>query len=300
MNELSKLKNDVSYLINEMKELKTKGYTPGAQSGGSSHMDNFDIDNEVHDYVDPLLDGKNACYLYVNPGRRYVGRWILHNDLNDRILHGIPLEEGYVRVQFEVTEKKEFNTKLPRPCDEVSLVREAPGYFLAWPQKLVSIKLETSPRTVNKETGKNATGQKKFEDKENHKHADREKEKPSESIIHISSKQFGYPLLEDVCHDGVLEFVHLAILFDRVTDIQVEMRPFWDADPWIDHINKENILEVLNAQWLSASSLVFYIRYLSEVFLSKNLDMATKFSFVSAHQVSHLVDNSNTFLAKSL
>ncbi|XP_074332663.1 uncharacterized protein LOC141675138 isoform X1 [Apium graveolens] len=34
MNELSKLKNDVSYLINEMKELKTKGYTPGAQSGG--------------------------------------------------------------------------------------------------------------------------------------------------------------------------------------------------------------------------------------------------------------------------
>lgn len=78
----------------------------------------------------------------MNPGRRYVGRGILHNDLNDRILHGIPLEEGYVRVQFEVVEKGEFNTELPRPCDEVSLVGEAPGYFLAWPRKLVSMKLE--------------------------------------------------------------------------------------------------------------------------------------------------------------
>ncbi|KAK1405306.1 hypothetical protein POM88_004911 [Heracleum sosnowskyi] len=32
--------------------------------------------------------GKNACFLYLDPDHRYVGRGILHNDLNDRILHG--------------------------------------------------------------------------------------------------------------------------------------------------------------------------------------------------------------------
>lgn len=68
-------------------------------------------------------------------------------------------------------------------------------------------------------------------------------------------------------------------MFDHVTDIQVDMGPYWNADPWIEHINKENVLKILDAQWLSASSLAFYIRYLCEVFLSKNPEMAPKFSF---------------------
>ncbi|KAK1376932.1 putative Ulp1 protease family catalytic domain-containing protein [Heracleum sosnowskyi] len=41
-------------------------------------------------------------------------------------------------------------------------------------------------------------------------------------------------------------------------------------------------------------------RYLSEVFLSKNPDLTAKFSFVSPHLVSHLVDSSDTNLAKCL
>ncbi|KAL6584424.1 hypothetical protein OROMI_003713 [Orobanche minor] len=46
VSELSQLKNDISFLKNEIKELKSKGCkTQGVQSGGSSHMDNFDIDN---------------------------------------------------------------------------------------------------------------------------------------------------------------------------------------------------------------------------------------------------------------
>lgn len=80
--------------------------------------------------------------MYLDPGRKYVGRGILHNDVNNRVLHCIPLEEGYVRVQFEVAEKSEFNTPLPKPCDDANLIGEAPGYFLAWPRKLVSMELE--------------------------------------------------------------------------------------------------------------------------------------------------------------
>lgn len=46
MSELSQLKNDVAYLINEIKELKSKGCNPSMQSRGSSQMDNFDMDKE--------------------------------------------------------------------------------------------------------------------------------------------------------------------------------------------------------------------------------------------------------------
>lgn len=65
-----------------------------------------------------------------------------------------------MRVQFEVAEPTEFNSRLPRPCDEVTLVGEAPGYFLAWPRKLVSMKLETPSKNKNNENGKNAKAQK--------------------------------------------------------------------------------------------------------------------------------------------
>ncbi|KAL6506180.1 hypothetical protein OROGR_024361 [Orobanche gracilis] len=305
VNELSHLKNDISYLKNEIKELKSKGCkTHGVQSGGSSHMDNFDMDNHVEEGYDGHIDvslgealpeGKNPCYLYLDPGRRYVGQGILHNDLNDGILHGIPIEEGYVRVQFEVAEKSELKSKLPRPCDEANLVGEAPGYSLAWPRKLVSMKLETRPKTMNKEKSKHSMGHENLNDPE--------KEKTVESITGVSSRQLGYPLPEDVSHDGVLEVVRLVVMFDRVTDIEVDTGPFWNADPWIEHINKENVLEVLDTQWLSASSLVFYIRYLCEAYLSRNPDLITKFSFVSPHSiVSPLVDSSeaSTHLAKCM
>ena len=114
---------------------------------------------------------------------------------------------------------------------------------------------------MNKEKAKHAMGQKKLEDKENRKRAVKENEKTSESIGYVSSRKLGYPLIDDIGHDGVLEFVRLAIRFDRVTDIQVDMGPYSNADPWIEHRNKDNVMEVLDAQFLSTSTLTFYIRY---------------------------------------
>ncbi|KAK1385469.1 hypothetical protein POM88_023204 [Heracleum sosnowskyi] len=281
-------RDDISNVMNEELHDHPDMSERGPEASMGRGPDDLD-----HVLGEDLPEGTNACYLYLDPGRRYVGRGILHNDLTDRILHGVPLEEEYVRVQFEVAEKSEYNSPLPRPCDEANLVGQAPGYFLAWPRKLVSTKLETPPKIMKKKTNKHDVADKKLEDKQ--------KEKTLESIVDVSSRPLGYPLPEDICHDGVLEFVRLAVLFDRVTDIEVDMGGlYWNVGPWHEHINKENILEVLDAQWLSSSSLVFYIRYLSEVFLSKNPDLAAKFSFVSPHLVSHLVDSSDTNLAKCL
>ncbi|XP_074363752.1 uncharacterized protein LOC141704410 isoform X2 [Apium graveolens] len=90
------------------------------------------------------------------------------------------------------------------------------------------MKLETPPKILNKEKYRERVkqvGQEKVKDKE--------REKTVESIAAVSSKQ-----------------------------LEIEMGPFWDGDPWTEHISKENVLEVLNEQWLSASSLTFYIRAL--------------------------------------
>ncbi|KAL6531449.1 hypothetical protein OROMI_027812 [Orobanche minor] len=187
VSELSQLKNDISYLKNEIKELKSKGCrTQRVQSGGSSHMDNFDmiILTRIIMLEKVMKRGKNPCYLYLDPSRRYVGQGILHNDPNDEILHNVPIEKGYVRVQFEVAEKSDLKSKLPRPCDEANLVGEAPGYFLAWPRKLVSMKLEAdTAQTMNKKKSKHFMGHENLKDPE--------KEKTVESIAGVSSRQLG-------------------------------------------------------------------------------------------------------------
>ncbi|WOG86065.1 hypothetical protein DCAR_0205262 [Daucus carota subsp. sativus] len=223
MSELSQLKNDVAYLINEIKELKSKGCNPSMQSRGSSQMDNFDMDKE---------------FIYE------------HNDDHDPVI----------------------GEELP----------------------------ETHQKDMNKERVQHAKEHKKMDDKENNKLAHKVKEKTRESVVGVSSRKLGYPLPGDICDDAVLDFVRLAVKFNRVTDVVVHMGNYWERDAWNDYINKENVLEVLDNQWLSATSLTFYIRYLCEVYLSNNPDLAAKFSFISPHIVSHMVDSSNTSLANCL
>ncbi|KAL6531448.1 hypothetical protein OROMI_027811 [Orobanche minor] len=75
-------------------------------------------------------------------------------------------------------------------------------------------------------------------------------------------------------------------MFDRVTDIEVDTGPLWNADPW-----RYQIPMFLN------------LRYLCEVYLSRNPDLINKFSFASPHCiVSPLVDSyeASTHLAKCM
>lgn len=81
MSELSKLKDDISFLKNEIKELKSKACNAGVQSGGSSHIDNFDIDNDGefnqhHDDVlgEDLPEGKMLAICIWSPGEDMLGK----------------------------------------------------------------------------------------------------------------------------------------------------------------------------------------------------------------------------------
>ncbi|WOG86092.1 hypothetical protein DCAR_0205290 [Daucus carota subsp. sativus] len=159
-----------------------KGFSPGMQSQGSSHMDNFDMDNNIQ----------------------------AENEVN----HNVVAAKELPQTPLTITNNKKVISENDK-CD-------------------------MNPK-------------KKLEDKH--------KEKTVKSNAGVSSRPLGYPLRGDVCHDGVLDIVRLAIKFEPCTDIEVYMGPHWDGDPWIEHINKENVLEVLNGQWLSSSSICFYIMY---------------------------------------
>lgn len=69
-SELSKLKKDVAYLINEIKELKSRGRNLEVQSRSSSHMDNFDmncvVDRELDDFVCVLDEDLPEVYQNLN------------------------------------------------------------------------------------------------------------------------------------------------------------------------------------------------------------------------------------------
>lgn len=69
MSELTKLKNDVSFLKNEIKELKFKGFISGMQYGGSSQMDNFGMDDDV----DGDHDDRNDAVLNDDLPERTLG-----------------------------------------------------------------------------------------------------------------------------------------------------------------------------------------------------------------------------------
>uniref|UniRef100_A0A165A182 Uncharacterized protein n=1 Tax=Daucus carota subsp. sativus TaxID=79200 RepID=A0A165A182_DAUCS len=119
----------------------------------------------------------------------------------------------------------------------------------------------THQKNMNKERVQQAKEHKKLDDKENNKLAHKVNEKTRESVVGLSSRKLGYPLPGDICDDAVLDFVRLAVKFNRVTDVVVHMGNYWERDAWNDYINKENVLEVLDNQWLSATGLTFYIRY---------------------------------------
>ncbi|KAL6580203.1 hypothetical protein OROMI_008227 [Orobanche minor] len=220
----------------------------------------------------------------MEPPRRYVGKGILHNGPSETC-HGVRLEAGYVRVQFEVAVEEEKDTMLPVPCDEARTVGGAPGYFLPWPKKLVSLeksilkprKMDKENKKLHKETDKSGTGKKN--------------ERTLESTGGAPQRPLGYPLPGDSSHDDVILVLLRAIInMDVVTDIEVPIKSYFNGEFWIEHIGRENIMEILDDQWLSSSSIVLYIRYLGDVYLSKNPELSAKFSFASPHTVPPLVD----------
>lgn len=99
------------------KKMKSKGFQPMIPSYSSSQMDNFDDHDAMDtkdkdDDPDDLPEGPIVCYLYVDNLWRHIGKGILHNRPKE-ILHGVPLQEGYARIQFEVTVDSEIHSAVP-------------------------------------------------------------------------------------------------------------------------------------------------------------------------------------------
>ncbi|ONK78204.1 uncharacterized protein A4U43_C02F15620 [Asparagus officinalis] len=241
LSEMAKLKRQCNRLEKDMQEMKTKGFQPMVPSCSSSHMDNFDDDDDAMDSEDDLdapdddlPEGPIMCHLYVEKPHRHVGQGILHNRPKE-ILHGVPLPEGYARIQFEVAVESERHSTVPQHTDEVRTVGEAVGHFISWPKKLVSLKIECPPPKMNTDKSQ------KLPIGGN---------KPTLKTVEstVCAKKLGYPKNGDSPHNSmvlhILRFAPSTIL----SDIEVPIRAYFDGPHWDECIVHENILEILEDQ----------------------------------------------------
>ena len=58
----------------------------------------------------------------------------------DGILHGLPMEPGFVKVQVDTVEEGCSAFPVARPTDEVKTLNEAfGGQFIQWPRKYIRV-----------------------------------------------------------------------------------------------------------------------------------------------------------------
>lgn len=68
---------------------------------------------------------------------------------------------------------------------------------------------------------------------------------PCEKCLNIVEVVSIDTLKEYLLCDGIDKiYTYWSYQFDHVTDKQVDMGPYWNVNPGIEHINKKNILEV--------------------------------------------------------
>ncbi|KAM0071229.1 hypothetical protein Hdeb2414_s0001g00022581 [Helianthus debilis subsp. tardiflorus] len=71
--------------------------------------------------------------------------------IDDRVVHGCPIIDGFVKVQIDrVVECCGSTRLLPESCiyGEIELLKDAKGSFIQWPVKLIKILNKDSPQTI--------------------------------------------------------------------------------------------------------------------------------------------------------
>lgn len=67
-----------------------------------------------------------------------VGKGSVHNQMGDKI-HNIPLPAGHVKVTIDIVLEKNALLPVPVEVDDIRLMRDAIGTFVAWPANLIAI-----------------------------------------------------------------------------------------------------------------------------------------------------------------
>ncbi|XP_058733074.1 uncharacterized protein LOC131604663 [Vicia villosa] len=222
--------------------------------------------------VDSIPKGISSINMYLSsPNRHLVARGKLYNIGSD-VVHGIKLLPGYVKVMIEVPIVSDAPLPISVEYGDVSMVGQAIGTIVPWPFKLVDFVNECQkiPR--------------KFQRKDKNVQYSAEsiaspiKNSENPKIQELPSKVGGST------SSSTLQFLDMYVKMmmkpESVIEITMEKNIF--GEEFQEHVHVENIKELIDHKWLSATVITIYVRYLYDKFITPN-GLVNKFSFISPY-----------------
>ncbi|WJX57197.1 hypothetical protein P8452_42781 [Trifolium repens] len=220
--------------------------------------------------IDSIPKGISSINIYLGfSSRRLVARGKLHNTEGDTV-HGIKLPLGYVKVAIDVSVISDAPLPISIEYGEVSTVGQAIGTIVPWPFKLVELNVECQkiPKKIQ----------------------NKDKVQSSESVASptknrkILKKQVVHP--KNVGSVGLqkLKFLddYTKFAWKSGTVMEIDMGGDIFSVGFSELLHLENIKEVVDHDWLSASVITLYARYLYDK-LIRPRGLTYKISFLSPH-----------------
>ncbi|CAJ2652050.1 unnamed protein product [Trifolium pratense] len=218
----------------------------------------------------PHPKGISSINIYLGfPSRRLVARGKLHNTEGDMV-HDIKLPLGYVKVAIDVSVISDAPLPISIEYGEVSTVGQAIGTIVPWPFKLVELIVERQkiPKKIQ----------------------NKDKVQTSESVVSptknrkILKNQVAYPKNGGSAGLQKLKFLddYTKYASKSETVMEIDMGDDIFSEGFSEHLHLEHIKEVVVHDWLSASAVIVYARYLYDKLIGPR-GLKYKISFLSPH-----------------
>ncbi|KAK2351830.1 ubiquitin-specific protease [Trifolium repens] len=225
---------------------------------------------------DTIPKGISSIKIYVaSPSRKLVARGKLHTTKGDMV-HGMKLPLGYVKVTIEVVHVADALLPIPVEDGDVSTIGQAVGTIVAWPFHLVEFVGEC--RKINN----------KLQNK------DKKMQRSAESVASPTKPRKKFKNQEPPAEVG--DSKNLGFLRTFVTHmwaaeslLEVSMGEKAFGEEFVENLHAEHLNEVLNHEWLSATVINVYARYLYDKFISSS-GLTSKLYFLSPHESHDDVD----------
>ncbi|XP_058760645.1 uncharacterized protein LOC131633993 [Vicia villosa] len=222
--------------------------------------------------LDNILEGIFPVNIYLSsPVRCLVARGKLYNTKGNMV-HGMTLPPGYVKVNIEVAIVPYASLPISVDGGDVSLVGHAIGTIVPWPMKLLKFAAECE-KIPDQSQIKGNNIQRNVEYSVSSPNKSNKRFKIEESPrVGGSTGLANLPFLD--------MYVKKMMRVGSLIEIKMEESIF--GEEFLEKLLVESIKKILDHNWLSASIITVFARYLYDKFISPN-GLINKFSFISPH-----------------
>ncbi|GAU44156.1 hypothetical protein TSUD_399780 [Trifolium subterraneum] len=237
--------------------------------------------------INSKVVGISSIEIYVaSPSRKLVARGKLHNTDGDTV-HGMKLLSGYVKVAIEVALVEDALLLIPVEDGEVSMIGQAVGTIVTWSFNLIKFvgdckKIGDTYKNKDKKIQESAESVaspiKRRKKSIVSPNKNRNKIKYQESSPAVNSSEISQLKILQV-------YMTSMWAVDSVMEVSMGDKIFGKEYPehmHAEHMHAEHMLEVINHEWLSASVITVYARYLYDKFISP-AGLIHKIFFLSPH-----------------